>query len=394
MFFCKKKSKIVRSHKKNTHKISHDTLYIAGTPDRWIFGIVAGLTFFGVLMIASAGVVYADVRFDDPYFFFKRQMIGVALGFASMIILSKVDYHIFRRWAFWIFVGTIGLLVLALVPSIGSEAYGASRWISIGPVSFQPSEAMKLAVILYIAAWCAGKGTKIITDINEGVFSFVSILGFACILVLMQPDVGTTGMIVFIALGVFYLAGAKIAHVATIVGGGFLTLVILILKAPYRMARFTAFLNPQADPQGTGYQIQQALIAIGSGGMLGLGLGHSNQKGLYLPEPVGDSIYAIIAEELGFIGAIAVLVVFFLFAWRGMKISAAARDVFGKLVAGGITVWIVGQAILNIAAITALVPLTGIPLPFISYGGTSIVFTLASVGILLNISKQAKEHDS
>ncbi|PID51847.1 MAG: putative lipid II flippase FtsW [Candidatus Moraniibacteriota bacterium] len=391
MFRKKKKSRIIRSHKKSENKISHDTLYVSGTSDRLLFGIVAGLTFFGVLMIASAGIVYADVRFDDPYFFFKRQIIGVTLGFIAMIVLSKVDYHIFRRWAFWIFVGSIGLLVLALLPNVGSEAYGASRWISVGPISFQPSEAMKLAVILYISAWCAGKGKKIITDIKEGLMSFICILGFACILVLMQPDVGTTGMIVFIALLIFYLAGARMVHVISIVGGGFVSLVILVLIAPYRMARFTAFLNPEADPQGTGYQIQQALIAIGSGGVFGLGLGHSNQKGLYLPEPVGDSIYAIIAEELGFIGAVALLVIFFLFAWRGMKISTVAPDVFGKLIAGGITVWVVGQALLNIAAITALVPLTGIPLPFISYGGTSIVFTLASVGILLNISKQSKE---
>ena len=391
MFRKKKKSRVIRSHKKSENKISRETLYVSGTSDRLLFGIVASLTFFGVLMISSAGIVYADVRFDDPYFFFKRQIIGVTLGFMTMIILSKVDYHFFRRWAFWIFMGAIGLLTLALIPNVGSEAYGASRWISIGPFSFQPSEAMKLAVILYISAWCAGKGTKIITDINEGLISFLSILGLACILVLLQPDVGTTGMIVFIALSIFYLAGAKMSHVVAIIGGGFVSLIVLILMAPYRMARFTAFLNPESDPQGSGYQIQQALIAIGSGGLFGVGLGHSNQKGLYLPEPVGDSIYAIIAEELGLVGALVILVAFFLFAWRGMKIATAAPDVFGKLVAGGITVWIVGQAILNIAAITALVPLTGIPLPFISYGGTSIVFTLASVGVLLNISKQSKE---
>lgn len=388
--FRKKKSRVIHSRKKNKNKISRDTFYIAGASDRMLFGVVAILTLFGVLMIASAGVVYADVRFDEPYFFFKRQMIGVALGFAAMIVLSRVDYHLYRKWALLIFSGAIFLLLLVLIPGVGAEAYGASRWISIGPISFQPSEAMKLALILYVSAWCAGKGTKIITDINDGLLSFLSILVVACILVLLQPDVGTTGMIVIIALAIFYLAGAKLSHIATICGLGFVALIGLIAAAPYRMARFTSFLNPDADPQGSGYQIQQALIAIGSGGFFGLGLGHSKQKGLYLPEPVGDSIYAIIAEEIGFIGAVAVLVLFFIFAWRGMKIAASAPDIFGRLIAGGITVWIVGQAILNIAAITALMPLTGIPLPFISYGGTSIVFTLASVGILLNISKQAK----
>jgi cell division protein FtsW len=207
---------------------------------------------------------------------------------------------------------------------------------------------------------------------------------------MLQPDVGTTAMLVFIALGMFFLAGAKISHIMMIVGAGFVGLIMLIAMAPYRMARFTTFINPESDLQGTGYQIQQALIAIGSGGVIGLGLGHSKQKGLYLPEPVGDSIFAIISEELGMFGAIGIIILFVLFAWRGLKIAATAPDVFGKLIAGGITIWIVGQAIMNIAAITALMPLTGIPLPFISYGGTSIMFTLISVGILLNISKQSK----
>ncbi|HIP50248.1 MAG TPA: stage V sporulation protein E, partial [Candidatus Pacebacteria bacterium] len=177
---------------------------------------------------------------------------------------------------------------------------------------------------------------------------------------------------------------------ATIGGLSVGALIVLIAIAPYRMARFTAFMHPEIDLQGAGYQVQQALIAIGSGGVFGIGLGHSKQKGLYLPEPVGDSIYAIIAEELGMLGTIGIIILFALLAWRGLKIATSAPDIFGKLIAGGITIWIVGQAIMNIAAITALMPLTGIPLPFISYGGTSIVFTLISVGILLNISKQAR----
>lgn len=385
-----KKSRVIHSSKKNKNKISRDTLYIAGASDKVLFGVVAVLTFFGVLMVASAGVVYADVRFDDPYFFFKRQLIGVVLGFISLIVLSRIDYHVFRRWSLLIFCGSVFLLVLALIPGLGAEAYGASRWIEIGPISFQPSEAMKLALILYVSAWCASKGTKIITEIKDGLFSFLLILAIACFLILLQPDVGTTIMIAMIAIVIFYLAGARISHIAMIGGIGFVALIGLIATAPYRMARFTSFIDPSADPQGTGYQIQQAFIAIGSGGFFGLGLGHSKQKGLYLPEPVGDSIYAIISEELGFIGAVAVLVCFFIFAWRGMKIATGAPDMFGKLVAGGITMWIVGQAIFNIAAITGLMPLTGIPLPFISYGGTSSIFTLASAGILLNISKQSK----
>ena len=356
-----------------------------------LFGIVGILTFFGVLMIASAGIVYADVRFDDPYFFFKRQMIGIVLGFIGLFIFSNIDYHIYRKWALLIFTGALFLLFIVLLPGVGAEVYGANRWIGIGPMSFQPAEAMKLALILYVAAWCAGKGKKIITDFQDGLVSFLLIIGIACGLVLFQPDVGTAAMLVFISVGMFYLAGARVSHIAMIGGLGVAGIIVLIAVAPYRMARFTTFINPESDLQGNGYQVQQALIAIGSGGMFGIGLGHSKQKGLYLPEPVGDSIFAIIAEELGMLGAIGVIVLFVLFAWRGLKIAASAPDIFGKLIAGGITIWIVGQAIINIAAITALMPLTGIPLPFISYGGTSIMFTLISVGILLNISKQSKE---
>lgn len=386
----KKRSRIVRSTKKNKNKISRDTLYVAGASDRILFGVVGILTLVGVFMIASAGIVYADVRFGDPYFFFKRQLIGVVLGFVGLFIFSYIDYHLYRKWALIIFVGALFLLFLVLLPGIGAEAYGANRWIGIGPMSFQPAEVMKLALILYVAAWCAGKGKKIITDFQEGLVAFLLIVGLACVLVLMQPDVGTTVMLGVIAVGMFYLAGARLTHLATIGGLSVGALIVLIAIAPYRMARFTAFMHPEIDLQGAGYQVQQALIAIGSGGVFGIGLGHSKQKGLYLPEPVGDSIYAIIAEELGMLGTIGIIILFALLAWRGLKIATSAPDIFGKLIAGGITIWIVGQAIMNIAAITALMPLTGIPLPFISYGGTSIVFTLISVGILLNISKQAR----
>ncbi len=386
-----KKSRVVYSKKQNKNKISRETLYFTGVSDRMLFGVVSILTIFGVLMIASAGVVYADVRFDDPYFFFKRQLIGVVLGFILLIVLSRVDYHIFRRWSLMIYVIALIFLVLVLVPGIGITSYGASRWLNLGPIpSFQPSEMMKLALILYVSAWCSGKGPKIVANFHTGLLPFLSIIGIPCVLVFLQPNVGTMSILVFISLAIFFLAGAATKHIFSVFGMGVVGLLGLIIAAPYRMSRFMSFINPEADPQGSGYQIQQALIAIGSGGIFGLGLGHSKQKGLYLPEPVGDSIFAIIGEELGFIGVAAVLLLFFLLAWRGMRISAAAPDLFGKLVAGGITVWITGQAIMNIAAITSLMPLTGIPMPFISYGGTSIIFSLAAVGILLNISKQSK----
>ena len=387
----KKKSRVIHTQKQNKTKIKRRVFSISGAPDRLLFGVVGVLTFFGVLMIASAGIVCADVRFDDPYFFLKRQLIGVVLGFVGLFIFSRIDYHTYRKWALLIFAGALFLLFIVLLPGVGAEAYGAHRWIGIGPMSFQPSEAMKLALILYVSAWCAGKGTKIITNLNEGLLSFLLIVASAVLLVLFQPDVGTAVMLGTIAVGIFFLAGARVTHITGIIAMGLIVLIILIVMAPYRMSRFTSFINPEADLEGSGYQVQQALIAIGSGGFFGLGLGHSKQKGLYLPEPVGDSIYAIIAEEIGMIGAVSVIALFILFAWRSLKIAAGAPDIFGKLIAGGVTIWIVGQAIMNIAAITSLMPLTGIPLPFISYGGTSIVFTLISVGILLNISRQSQE---
>lgn len=375
--------------KSRAPKISQRFFSVEGIVDKLLLQIVAVITVFGVLMIASAGIVYADVRFDDPYYFLRHQIIWVILGFISLFIFSQVDYHFFRRWSFLIFLASLLPLFVILIPGLATETYGASRWIHLGPISFQPSEMVKLTIILYIAAWCAAKGKKSVANFNEGFLPFITILSLTCILVIIQPDVGTTGMIAVIAISIFYLAGAHWQHILSIFGMGLFSLFILIQIAPYRLARLTSFLNPELDPQGTGYQIKQALIAIGSGGIFGAGLGHSEQKGLYLPEPVGDSIFAIIAEEVGFIGILILLIAFLLFAARGIKIARNAPDLFGHLIAGGIVTWIIVQAIINMAGISGLLPLTGIPLPFISYGGTSILFTLTAIGILLNISKQS-----
>lgn len=381
--------KVGKKKIKNKQKISSRLFTIEGAADRFLLQIVAILIIVGLLMIDSAGIVYADVRFDDPHFFFKRQLLGTALGFISMFIFSRIDYHFFRRWSFLIFVVSLGVLALVLIPGIAIESYGASRWLSLGPFSFQPSEMTKLTLILYVSAWCSSKGRKGVSDFNEGFLPFMVILFMACMLIVAQPDVGTTGMIAIIAISIFFLAGAQIQHIASIFGMGVVCLIILVLVAPYRLQRFTAFLNPEEHAQGAAYQVYQALIAIGSGGIFGLGLGKSQQKALYLPEPVGDSIFAIIAEEIGFVGIFALLILFLLFASRGIKIARNAPDLFGCLIAGGIVTWIMGQAIMNIAGISGLVPLTGITLPFISYGGTSIVFVLTAIGILLNISRQS-----
>lgn len=359
------------------------------TFDRPFFLLILTLLGIGLVSIASAGVFYGETRFGDAYYFLKRQlMFGLLPGLLALFLCQLIDYHRWRTLVVPIFALTIVLLILVFIPGVGAKIYGASRWISIGPFSFQPSELAKLSVILYLAAWLSKQGRTRIQDLYEGLLPFIVILGAVAFLILKQPDTGTLGVIFLVSLAVFFAGGAKLSHLAAIVASGLLLLGLLIKLAPYRMQRFLVFLNPEHDPQGAGYHIQQALLAIGTGGLFGLGLGHSRQKFNYLPEPVTDSIFAVFAEEWGFIGALVVLGLFLAVAVRGLAIARRAPDEFGKLVAVGITMWIALQAFINIAAITGLIPLTGIPLPFLSYGGTSLMFLMAGVGILLNISKQ------
>jgi len=362
-----------------------------GNPDKILLGSIFSLIIFGLMMIASAGIIYSQTRFGDQYYFFRRQLIwGIFPGLIGFYFLQRIDYHFWKKMAVVFFLISLVLLVLVFVPSFGIKTYGASRWIQLGPLSFQPSEMLKLSIILYLALWLENKGAKRTKDFFEGLMPFLAVLGIVAFLVIKQPDLGTLGVIVLVSLAVFFAAGAKSVHLLAMVLGGFLSLFVLIKTEPYRFNRFLAFLNPQTDPQGIGYHINQALIAIGSGGLLGISLGHSRQKFNYLPEPAGDSIFAIIGEELGFLGAFILITLFVVLAMRGFRIAKKAPDEFGKLVAVGITSWIVFQAFINVGSITGLIPLTGVPLPFISYGGTSIVFLLAASGILVNISKQSK----
>ncbi|KKQ81330.1 MAG: Cell division-specific peptidoglycan biosynthesis regulator FtsW [Candidatus Moranbacteria bacterium GW2011_GWD2_38_7] len=358
--------------------------------DKTLLSVVLMLLTFGLVMIASAGVIYSETRFGDSYYFFKHQFFyGVIPGLLAMWFFQKIDYHYWRKVAVPFFFLAIIFLILVFVPGIGSRVYGASRWLQLGPFSFQPSEMAKLAVIIYLAAWLESRGAHRIKDVFEGLLPFLGIMGLVGLLIMKQPDTGTFGVIAFTSFAIFFISGARFNHLFSMAGLGALGLWILVKIEPYRFNRILAFLDPGADPQGIGYQINQALLAIGSGGLFGLGLGHSRQKFNYLPEPVGDSIFAVIGEEVGFIGAAILVTLFLMLALRGIKIAKNAPDMFGRLMATGITVWIIMQAFINIGANIALIPLTGIPLPFISYGGTSLVFLLSSIGILLNISKQS-----
>ena len=350
---------------------------------------VLALVVIGLVTIASAGVFYGETRFGDDYFFLKRQLIGVGIGLIALFAFQYIDYHLWRRLAFPLFVVTLLSLVAVLVPGIGDRVYGASRWLSIGPFSFQPSEKAKLSFVLYLAAWFSRRDRTMVGDFLDDLVPFLIVLGLLGFLILKQPDTGTFGLIFLISVAVYFIAGAKISHLVGLFAAGMTTLAILIKVAPYRLQRFLVFMNPDFDPKGAGYQINQALIAIGSGGLFGLGLGLSRQKFNYLPEPVTDSIFAIFSEEWGFFVSVLLIGLFVFVAWQGLRIARYAPDDFGRYAAAGIVAWVVFQAFINIAAATALIPLTGIPLPFVSYGGTSIVFLMAAMGILIRIGKDS-----
>ena len=349
------------------------------------------LVIFGLIMMSSASAVLSYENFGNNYHFFLHQLLyGVIFGFIALIITSKIDFHVWARFAPYLLLITIGLLVLVFIPGLGVEFGGAKRWIGIGSLTLQPTEIAKLTFILYLATWL-DKREKGIKDVKYGLLPFLTIIGVVGLLILLQPDLSSMFIILLTAIVIYFVAGASLTHIFALGVGGIAGLLLLIKIAPYRMARFTVFLNPEMDPQGIGYQINQALLAIGSGGIFGQGLGKSIQKYNYLPEATGDSIFAIIAEELGFIRILVLIILFLIFSYIGYRIAMKAPDNFGKLLATGIVTWITFQAFIKIAAIIALIPLTGIPLPFVSYGSSALLFSLVGIGILINISKYTKE---
>ncbi|MEK7539873.1 MAG: putative lipid II flippase FtsW [Patescibacteria group bacterium] len=352
--------------------------------------ILALLLIFGLIMLSSASSVVAFQNFDDPYYYLKHQlMYGVLLGGVVFFALSRIDYTYWRKIAFPLMVASLVLLLLVFIPGIGTELLGAKRWISVGGIFFQPSEVVKLTFLFYLAAWLETRGHQV-KEMSAGLTSFLVMLGaLVAIIAVAQKDLGTTIVLTVIALSVYFVAGAPWKHIGIIAGIGAIMLTILIKLFPFRAERLTVFLNPELDPQGIGYHINQALLAIGSGGLFGLGLGHSRQKFNYLPEAATDSIFAVIGEELGFFFSVMLIILFLAFVLEGLRIARNSPEAFGKYLAVGITSWIGFQALINISAMLSLVPLTGIPLPFISYGSSSLITTLAAVGILAAVSKQA-----
>ncbi|MCK5490857.1 MAG: putative lipid II flippase FtsW [Candidatus Pacebacteria bacterium] len=355
--------------------------------DKTLMLTVCLLSFLGLIAISSASVVMSYHKFGNNYYYLFHQFVyGFIPGFIALLILQKIDYRIFKKNMLLFLIVTIILLFVVFVPGLGLGLKGANRWISIAGISFQPSEFIKLTFILYIAVWFE-KNKK---DFSNLLIPFIVLIVIIGIPLIKQPDIGTLSIIILTAVIMYFSYGAKIKHILLLGVGGLAGLLFLIKIAPYRMDRFMVFLHPEIDPLGIGYQINQALLAFGSGGFFGLGFGQSRQKFNYLPEPIGDSIFAIIGEEFGLFGISVIVILFLIFAMRGYKIACNAPDDFGKLVAVGITSLITFQAIMNMAAITSLLPLTGIPLPFISYGGSNLIVSLAAVGILLNISRHLK----
>ena len=315
----------------------------------------------------------------------KGLLPGLFLG----LIAYFFPYRYLKPLALPLLAITAIGLILVFVPGLGAEYGGAKRWIVLGPIVLQPTEFLKLSFIIYLSAWLASKG-KAIKDFSEGLLPFLIMIGAVAFLVIKEPDIGTLGVIGFSSIIMYFLAGARLSHLGLIGFGSVLLFYLLTKFYSHAANRLQVFLHPELDPKGIGYQINQAILALGSGGIFGLGLGQGIQKFRYLPEPASDSILAVIGEELGFIGIMALLLLFMIFTFRGFKIAQGAPDDFGKLLAGGITGWIIIQALINMSAISGLIPLTGITLPFISLGGSSLAITLASMGILLNISKYSK----
>lgn len=350
---------------------------------------VLALSVIGLLAVSSASVVLSFERFGDNFYYLKNQLIFAAVGIIMLAVTTAVDYRYWRKLAYPLMLVTLILLVAVLIPGIGREFGGARAWIYIGSLNFQPAELVKLTFLLYLAAWLERQGEGI-RHWQSGFAPFLTIIGVLTILMMMQPDLGTLTIIFAIAAAMFLAAGSSISQIG-VSAAGLVALVLLLIKiAPYRLQRLLTFLQPEQDCSGFGYQICQSLLGIGNGGWLGVGFGQSRQKYLYLPQAPTDSIFVILAEELGFLRVTSIILLFSLIGWRGYKIAQYAPDMFGRLVAVGITSWILFQAFVNIGANLNLLPLTGVTLPFISLGGSSLIVTLAAVGILLNIAKQSK----
>jgi len=351
---------------------------------------VLALVAIGVVMVYSASSVRALLSSNDPARYGIAQAVFAAIGLSAMVVLSRIDFRVYRYFAIPAYVGALVLLAVVLVPSIGFESGGSRRWLQLPVIgNFQPAEVAKLAIILYLAHWLDRRGPAA-HGLRGGLIPFALLVAPGFLLIALEPDLGTAGIYAVAAMSVFFMSGASLVGFVAMAGAVAAAAAVFVSRTPYQLARVTTFLDPERDPLGAGYNAMQALMALAMGGLAGVGLGASRQKYLYLPAPSTDFIYAIIGEEWGLIGTLVVLVLFLVIAWQGYRIAVHAPDTFSGLLAAGITTWLVVQAVVNMMVVTALWPVTGVPLPFISYGGTALIINLVAVGILLSISREAQ----
>ncbi|MBB6443745.1 stage V sporulation protein E [Bacillus benzoevorans] len=359
------------------------------TPDMILMLLTFSLLAIGLIMVYSASAIWAEYKFDDSFFFAKRQMLFAGVGIIAMFFIMNIDYWTWKTWAKMLLIICFVLLVLVLIPGVGNVRNGSRSWIGIGAFSIQPSEFMKLAMIAFLAKFLSVR-QKYITSFKKGLAPSLGLVFLAFGMIMLQPDLGTGTVMVGTCIVMIFIAGARISHFSFLGMMGVAGFVALVLSAPYRIKRITSFLDPWEDPLGSGFQIIQSLYAIGPGGLFGLGLGQSRQKFFYLPEPQTDFIFAILAEELGFIGGSLILLLFSLLLWRGIRIALGAPDLYGSFLAVGIIAMIAIQVMINIGVVTGLMPVTGITLPFLSYGGSSLTLMLMAIGVLLNISRHSR----
>jgi cell division protein FtsW len=360
--------------------------YVSAPPDTLLFFAVASLVGIGLVMIFSASNATAYLEHHDVAYYAKRQFIWLGVGLAIAYGAYRLDYHRLKRWAPYLLVLSILSLLLVLVPHVGQSVNGARRWIGASSVSFQPSEFAKLGLVLYLAATLAARGERIIS-LAKGLAPLCVPVILMAVLVLKEPDMGTASLLVMIAFAMFFAAGARIAHLFGIFLATVPPVVLAILASPYKRARIFAFINPWRDAQNTGFHIVQSLLALGSGGLFGVGLGDSRAKFFYLPEQYTDFIFSVLGEELGLIGALVVVALFVVLGYRAVRIAIAAPDRFGFFLAIGCASLIVIQAFVNIGVVTSSWPVTGVPLPFISFGGSSLIVSLVAVALIANVGR-------
>ena len=351
--------------------------------------LVLVLAFGGFFIFSSASLGLLASTGPSTRSVAINQGLGLVIGLAAFYLFSKINYKLFRKYAFFIFIAAIVINLALFIPHLTLYYNGASRWIEIGPVTFQPSEFLKIAFIIYFAAWLAHKKGKV-SEFKSGLVPFLVLMAVTGALLLSQRDTDTFAIVFATGLGMLVIAGGKLRHIGLAILAIVVVIGLVALVRPYARERIMTYIDPSSDPQGAGYQLQQSLIAVGSGGLFGRGYGQSIQKFGYLPEPVGDSIYAVAAEEFGFVGASALVILFVLFSIKCLRIAARAPDAFGGLLVSGIAILVISESFMNMSAIVGLIPLSGIPLLFVSHGGTALIIALSASGIVANVSRYAK----